>query len=124
MKGFFKNMNVTIATLINATPVFSKITNKELSPVVSFRLVKLIKEINVELEIFEKEKEKLLKKYGKKNDDDSYTILDENKDSWNKDITELLSLDVDITAEKVNLANEDIKISPADMMKIEEFVEM
>ena len=44
-------MNVTIATLINATPVFSKITNKELSPVVSFRLVKLIKEINVELEI-------------------------------------------------------------------------
>lgn len=117
-------MNVTIATLINATPVFSKITNKELSPVVSFRLVKLIKEINVELEIFEKEKEKLLKKYGKKNDDDSYTILDENKDSWNKDIAELLSLNVDITAEKVNLANEDIKISPADMMKIEEFVEM
>ena len=117
-------MNVTIATLINATPVFSKITNKELSPAVSFRLVKLIKEINVELEIFEKEKEKLLKKYGKKNDDDSYTILDENKDSWNKDITELLSLNVDITAEKVNLANEDIKISPADMMKIEEFVEM
>lgn len=117
-------MNVTIATLINATPVFSKITNKELSPVVSFRLVKLIKEINVELEIFEKEKEKLFKKYGKKNDDDSYTILDENKDSWNKDITELLSLNVDITAEKVNLANEDIKISPADMMKIEEFVEM
>ena len=113
-------MNVTIATLINATPVFSKITNKELSPVVSFRLVKLIKEINVELEI----QEKLLKKYGKKNDDDSYTILDENKDSWNKDITELLSLNVDITAEKVNLANEDIKISPADMMKIEEFVEM
>lgn len=117
-------MNVTIATLINTTSVFSKITNKELSPVVSFRLVKLIKEINVELEIFEKEKEKLLKKYGKKNDDDSYTILDENKDSWNKDITELLSLNVDITAEKVNLANEDIKISPADMMKIEEFVEM
>ena len=66
----------------------------------------------------------MLKKYGKKNDDDSYTILDENKDSWNKDITELLSLNVDITAEKVNLANEDIKISPADMMKIEEFVEM
>lgn len=119
-------MKITIANLINSiAPVLSKMMDKELSPVTSFKLVKLVKAINSEIEIFNGERIRLLEKYGTQNEGDSnYTIPDENKDAFNKDISELLSLEVDIAAEKVNLANEDIKISPADMMKIEEFVEM
>ena len=117
-------MKISIAALINATQTFNKIIDKELSPVTSFKLVKLIKAINDEIEIFEKEKNKLLEKYGNKNEDGTYSILEENKELWNKDITDLLSLEVDIVGDKINLANEEIKISPADMMKIEEFIEM
>lgn len=115
-------MKITIAELINATQIFNKIINKELSPITSFKLVKLVKAINAEIEIFEKEKMKLLEKYGTKNDDNTYNISEENTANWNKDITDLLSLEVDISADKINLSNEDIKISPADMMLIEQFI--
>lgn len=119
-------MKITIANLINSiVPVLSKMMSKELSPATSFKLVKMVKAVNAEIEIFNGERIKLLEKYGTKSEDKSdYIIPDENKDAFNKGISELLALEVDITAEKVNLANEDIKISPADMMKIEEFVEM
>lgn len=119
-------MKITIANLINSiAPVLSKMMSKELSPVTSFKLVKIVKAVNAEIEIFNGERIKLLEKCGTKSEDKSdYIILDENKDAFNKGISELLALEVDIAVEKVNLANEDIKISPADMMKIEEFVEM
>ena len=118
-------MKITIANLVNAIPIFNRVMDKELTPVTSFKLVKLIKAINSEIEIFEKERAKLLNKYGIKNDDEnSYAIPDENKENWNKDITDLLSLEVEISADKINLMGEDIKIAPIDMMKIEEFVEI
>lgn len=117
-------MKISIATLINSTPIFDKLMNKELSPVTSFKLVKIVKAINEEMAVFEKEKIKLLEKYGKKNEDDSYTILDENKELWNKDISDLLSLEVDVVFDKINLADEDIKISPSEIMRIEAFIEM
>lgn len=119
-------MKITIANLINSTaPVLSKMMDKELSPVTSFKLVKLVKTINNEIEIFNGERIKLLEKYGTKNEGvDNYTIPDENKSAFNKDISDLLALKVDITADKINLSNENIKISPADMMAIEDFVEM
>ena len=55
---------------------------------------------------------------------DIYKILDENKEKWEKDMNDLFTLEVEISADKVNLINEDIKISPVDMMKIEDFVEI
>ena len=119
-------MKITIANLINSTaPVLSKMMDKELSPVTSFKLVKLVKAINSEIEIFNGERIKLLEKYGTQNEGDSnYTIPDENRDAVNKDISELLALEVEITADKINLSGESVKISPSDMMAIEEFVEM
>lgn len=119
-------MKITIANLINSTaPVLSKMMTKELSPVTSFKFVKLVKAINSEIEIFNGERVKLLEKYGKKNEEnDSYEILDENKDAFNKDISELLALEVDIVTDKINLSRESVKISPSDMMAIEEFVEI
>lgn len=119
-------MKITIANLVNSTaPVLSKIMNKELSPVTSFKLVKLVKAINNEIEVFNSERVKLLEKYGTKDkENNNYIIPDENKDTFAKDISELLALEVDISADKINLSNESIKISPADMMAIEEFVEM
>ena len=119
-------MKITIANLVNSTaPVLSKMMNKELSPVTSFKLVTLVKAVNNEIEVFNGERVKLLEKYGKKNEEnDSYEILDENKDAFNKDISELLALEVDIVTDKINLSEENIKISPIDMMAIAEFVEI
>lgn len=119
-------MKITIANLINSTaPVLSKMMSKELSPVTSFKLVKIIKAVNAEIEIFNGERIKLLEKYGTESEDKSnYVIPDENKDAFNKGISELLALEVDITVEKINLSGENIKISPADIMAIEEFVEV
>lgn len=117
-------MNITIAELINATQVFNKLMNKELSPITSFKIAKLVKSINSEIEVFEKERVKLLEKYGTKDEDNSYKISEGNKENWSKDITALLTLNVDISDEKINLSNEGIKISPADMLLIEKFIEI
>ena len=69
-------MKITIANLVNSTaPVLSKMMNKELSPVTSFKLVKLVKAVNNEIEVFNGERVKLLEKYGKKNEENGFTLI-------------------------------------------------
>lgn len=119
-------MKTTMIKLINALQVFNNtFMNKEFTPVTSFKLVKLTKAISSEVEIYDKERIKLLEKYGVKNDEtNTYKILDENKEKWDKDINDLNSMEVEITTDNINLANENIKISPVDMMYIEDFVDI
>ena len=69
-------MKITIANLINSiAPVLSKMMSKELSPVTSFKLVKIVKAVNAEIEIFNGERIKLLEKYGTKSEDKSDYII-------------------------------------------------
>ena len=53
-------------------------------------------------------------------------ILQKKKENeWKEeDINDLNSMEVEIAADNINLANENIKISPVDMMYIEDFVDI
>ena len=114
--------------IVNSIHVLSKLTNMDLNIKVSYAVAKNISKIEKELEVYNKEKSKLINKYGekveegklKKNEDETVKIID--TESWDKDIKELLEFENEIDIHKIN--EEDLfkcncNITPGELMLID-----
>lgn len=114
--------------IVNSIHVLSKLTNMDLNIKVSYAIAKNISKIEKELEVYNKEKSKLINKYGekdeegklKKNEDETVKIID--TESWDKDIKELLAFENEIDIHKIN--EEDLfkcncNITPGELMLID-----
>ena len=121
-------MKIKNEVLVNSVQVLRKLNNAELPVRVSYKLAKNIKSIDKELKIYEEEKQKLINKYGEK-DEEGKSKVNENgminildTENWNKDIKELLEIEVEINVEKINideLAKSDLKITPSELTLID-----
>lgn len=126
-------MKIKLKEIVNNEPLINAISHKQgLGIKISYALSKNISKIEREIEIYNKEKAKLIEKYGSKNDEGNYitdtqgNIKFNNLDDWNKAIIELLELEVDIDIHKISL--EDIyngacDITPAEFIAINFMIE-
>lgn len=120
-------MKIKNEVLINSIGVLSKLTNMELPIKLSYALSKNITKIDRELEVYNKERQKLIEKYGEKDkegklktkEDGTINILD--IDSFNKDLKEILEIETEIDIHTIDLENinTDIKITPGELMIID-----
>lgn len=113
-------LKTNLKSIVNAKESLKILSETELPVKVSYSLAKLINEVNKELSIFSAEKLKLFKKYGKL-ENDAYTILSENRENFHADLESLLSEEVTVFANKIDLP-EDLKLKPKDMINLEPFV--
>lgn len=83
---------------------------ENLSISTKFKLHKLVTSLNPEIEIFNKNRDELIKKYGTSSDELTYTVI--NPIEFNKEIEELVQLNVDIEYHSLSaLEFEHIKTS-------------
>lgn len=112
-------MTISLKELLESVDSLSKLINKELPVKAAYRLGRLTKAVRSELDQFNLTRNTLLKKYGKEKDG-QYQIDTEDKkaqESFNKEIDELLNLEIKINDyEKISIEElGDIKLSPIDM---------
>ena len=105
-------MNLTNLQLIKIVNSLKNLVNQSLPVKTSYNLMYDIDKINANLKIYDKEKNKILQKYGKKNKHDKLvvksdqtvvfnSIEDENK--CKKDITDLLNISIDVDLRKIKI---------------------
>lgn len=105
-------MNLTNLQLIKIVNSLKNLVNQSLPVKTSYNLMYDIDKINANLKIYDKEKNKILQKYGKKNEHDKLvvksdqtvvfnSIEDENK--CKKDITDLLNISIDVDLRKIKI---------------------
>mgnify|MGYP001143139418 FL=1 len=93
-------MKLSNENLVNSIGVLSKLTQMELPIKLSYALSKNITKIDRELTVYNKERQKLIEKYGEKDEegklktkeDGTINILD--IDSFNKDLKEILEINL------------------------------
>lgn len=120
-------MELNNEKLVNSIGVLSKLTNMELPIKLSYALSKNITKIDRELEVYNKERQKLIEKYGEKDkegklktkEDGTINILD--IDNFNKDLKEILEIETEVDIHLIDLEsiNADIKITPGELMIID-----
>lgn len=125
-------MKLTNKKILNDAMAIGTISNKELPIKVSYALAKNIAKLDKEIEIYNKERQKLIDKYSVKNADGK-TVIDENNqikiqdkflDDWNKDIKELQDIEVEIDIHKFKLEElNGYNMTPAELMAINYMLE-
>lgn len=128
-------MRITNRRIVNDANFLGALVHKTgLSIKVSYALAKNISKIERELDIYNKERQKLIDKYCIK-DEEGNNVIDENNqlkiadkhlDAWSKDINELLDIEIDIDIHKFNkddLLNSNCDLTPAELMLIDYMIE-
>lgn len=120
-------MKLSNEKLVNSIGVLSKLTNMELPIKLSYTFSKNITKINRELTAYNKERGKLIEKYGEKDkegnlktkEDGTINILD--TESFNNDLKEILEIETEIDIHVIDLdtINTDINITPGELMVID-----
>lgn len=116
-------------TLLDSVGVLRKLNNMDLNIKVSYAIAKNITNIEKEFEVYDKEKNKLIDKYGEK-DDDGNLKLDANgnvnivdKENWNKEFKELLEIENDVCIHKINEEDlfkcDNANITPGELMLVD-----
>lgn len=120
-------MKLSNEKLVNSIGVLSKLTNMELPIKLSYAISKNITKIDRELTTYNKERQKLIEKYGEKDEecnlktkeDGTINILDIN--SFNNDLKEILEIETEVDIHLIDLekVDADINITPGELMVID-----
>lgn len=118
-------INLTLSDAVGLVPILRQVMNKNFKGSVSFKIGRLVRELDKELKLFEKERERLIEKYAEKDGNGNLIFTGKNVkildiSSFNKEIQELLDNRLEINAEKIDIeVFNDIKISPEQAMILE-----
>lgn len=120
-------MKLSNERLVNSVGVLSKLTNLELPIKLSYAFSKNITKIDTELKAYNMEREKLLNKYGEKDEEGKLKLSEKGEvnildvENFNKEIAELLQCESEIDIHLIDLEsiNTDIQITPGELMVID-----
>lgn len=119
-------MKLTNRKIVNDANFLGTLTNMQLPIKVSYAVAKNVSKIEKELEIYNKERQKLVDKYCIKDENNQLRISDENLDDWNRSINELLDIEIDIEIHKFSkedLFNSNCEMTPSELILIDYMIE-
>ena len=113
-------MKLTLSNerIVNTINTLGELSNAKLPVKVAYAITKNINKINVELEAYNKEKAKLINKYGERDEKGKLNV----NENGIIDIKELLSIENEIDIHMIqldDLLNSDYNISPSELMTID-----
>ena len=123
---------MTLNDIFNAVPALREISTKEFPGSVTFKIARLIRELDKEIQLFEEERNKIANKYGEKDENGNLVIqeggnikiLDNKIQDCNKELQALFNTQVEINANKLPVDIFDsIEMTPTQAMNLEAIVD-
>lgn len=125
-------IKIKLSDVVNATETFNKIMQQSFKGSLAFKIARLARELDKEMQTFNSERQKIIQKYGEK-DENGELKIDENGNvkfenskiqEINDDFSSLLNTDLEINADKLPMDSIDaFEITPQEMLRIEIFFE-
>jgi hypothetical protein len=117
-------MKITISEILNGKPVLEKLVDKEISIKTAYKLSRMIKVLNEELQTFEESRQKLVQQYGEVQEDDSIAVQEDNIEAFNTELADLLTAEIEVGCEPMNIDEfaDSVEMKTAELMMIEKFI--
>ena len=117
-------MELQLGEILMMKPVIDKMIQTEISVKAAFKLSKLVRVLNPELQDIEKCRAELVNKHGEKAEDGGTQVSKENEPLFIKEFDEFLQETTEVAIETMSLDELcDIKMTTADISKIEKLIE-
>lgn len=123
-------ITVKLSDILHSVRVFKDISDKNFKGAASFKIAKMIRELDKELNTFDESKNKLLETVMERDEkgepiivDGNAKIRDDKVDEYNEKINEMLNVECEINAELLDESYfEDVEITPSQGFAIMSFV--
>lgn len=125
-------IRVSLNNILNSTETFSQIMQQSFKGSIAFKVARLARELNKEMETFNTERQKLLERYCEKDENGELKVLEngnvqvipEKLQEFNQEFTNLLETEVEINADKLPMScMDEFEVSPQQMLDLEVFFE-
>ena len=116
-------LKLTNAIFVNDfVAALNKLVDEPLPVAESYKLVKLIRQLEEKNVVFDTARKKLLDKYGKSGDDNKYKINKGSEEEFSEQYNELVAIEEEYDYEKISLPD-DVKITTKDLLMLEELID-
>ncbi len=112
-----------LVNLVNAVENLNKLSDMLLIAKESFKVVKLLTEIEPQVQNYNIQRNKLLAKYGDSEDGKTYLIREDQKENYLKELTDLEKIEVNLKFEKIKIS-ENLPMRASDLINIMDFIEI
>lgn len=118
-------MMTKIETILEAKDALTVLSQKELSIATSYKVAKLIKAVNVELETFNSQRIKLLQDIGSSlsENGEQYIIPTDKRAEFAEKFAQLLAVEVEMP-DKIAISGEKVSVSPDVLIALDPFIEV
>lgn len=125
-------IKVKLNDVVNATEAFNKIMQQPVKGSLAFRIARLARELNKEMQTFNEERQKILQKYAKRDENGELITLENGNVTFDNDkiaevnaeFDSLLNTELEINAEKIPMNEMDsFELTPQQTLDIEVFFE-
>lgn len=125
-------ITVSLNNIVNSIETFQAIIQQPFNGSLAFKIARLARELNKEMDTFNEQRRKIIDQYCVKDengnlvsdDNGNVQIIPEKIQDFNNDFTNLLNTEVEINADKLPMDKIDsFEISPQQMLSIEMFFE-
>ena len=125
-------ITVKMADVVNSMEVLQKLAQQNFKAKLALSIARLLKQIEVEIQTFNTTRMDLIKKYGTK-DENGELITDEegnckidpeSVETFNKELSDLLTTEIEINANKIDVELLDgCDFTPSEITALEPFLE-
>lgn len=125
-------IKVSLNNILNSISIFQSIMQQPCKGSIAFKIARLARELNKEIDTFDREKEKILKKFCELNENGelmveengNVKVLPEKIKDFNEEFAVLLNTEIEINADKIpQEAMDSFEITPQEMINLEVFFE-
>jgi hypothetical protein len=110
-------MKVKLVDIYSSVATLNKVIEEPLPTKISFKLMKLLNQLNAEVKLIEDQRLKLVKQYS----GDGMSVSDENKELFIKEFSDFLNEEVDLNWETISVESlgDNLKLSVTDLAKVQ-----
>ena len=125
-------IKVKLGDIVNSVDTFQAIMQQSFKGSLAFKIARLARELNKEMETFNEQRRKIIDEYSLKNENGevkpdengNIQIMPDRIQEFNIEFSNLLGTEVEINADKLPMDKiDDFEISPQQMLNIEMFFE-
>jgi hypothetical protein len=125
-------IQVTLNDILNNAEIFRELSTKSLPVKTAFKVARLIRELDKENTTFDESRRQIIEKYAERDEngiikqtaEGNIQLQQDKIEECNNELVELLNTTIEINVDKISIdALGDIKITPAQMINLEAFIE-
>lgn len=97
-------MKVTLKQILDSQQPIARLMDLKLPPATAFRLGRIVSKLDSELSVYNDQRLKIVQEFGEPMEDGmNFKIKDENIDEFNKQMNELISVEIDVEITPISI---------------------